>query len=279
MPTRAYAACFVALGAVTAMVQETTNKVDNMEHFENLRNLPVGTPLVYISGKIRKKAVYDGPDLFGGEPRLRIKLEGGSIAPVTFIAPKDSKMVQETNASIIKLPQNKQKGKEININSKFISAFIKGINPLEIAFKSFVHAIIISNSKIITDEISNTYFAVNRGNKMVKGTLQDVLCVKRLCSESYKTEIISVNTRKLPSMNHNPDVVIFDGGQAFLKWRHCWDKSNIIVLLDRTEPVFIDAVNEFNNRYIHNRLEDEVSLDLPAAPLGVELACFEEETL
>ncbi|MFX4263086.1 hypothetical protein ACOBQJ_12940 [Pelotomaculum propionicicum] len=275
MPTRAFAACFVALGIVASIIERTT-KVNMAERFSKIRALPVGTPLIFISGKTKKKALFDGPDSFGGEPRIRIKFEGSSRAPITFLGPLEVDKLFITDIAEIKLPKNAQKGKEIDFNERFISGFLNEINITEFVLNSVLEVLIVGNSKLLTDELVNTEFAVKKGTDLFKGTLQDIVRVKRL-NESYRADIFPTKTRRYKNEKKDqPKFVIFDGGLAFLKWRHLWSEAQIVVLLDRTEPVFEKAVSELNNMYIHNRVDDAPQIQLPRPTLGVELVTFRE---
>ena len=59
-----------------------------------------------------------------------------------------------------------------------------------------------------------------------------------------------------------PYATLFDGALSFLKWREAWRQTHWIVVLDRTDSHFADAVNVLNQEYVSDRVDAE----LPALP-------------
>ena len=62
-------------------------------------------------------------------------------------------------------------------------------------------------------------------------------------------------------------LVVFDGAGGFLKWRDKWAHCNWIVILDRTEPRFTEAVQVVNEKYLSRIAEGNVRLPGPLPPL------------
>ena len=70
--------------------------------------------------------------------------------------------------------------------------------------------------------------------------------------------------------------VVFDGALGFLKWGQMWHGRHQVVILDRTEPYFDDAISAINTRFSQNRTDGEVALPGSDAPPGGEVLAFRE---
>ncbi len=71
-------------------------------------------------------------------------------------------------------------------------------------------------------------------------------------------------------------MTIFDGAVSFLKWRDYWRKSNWIVLLDKTESRFQEAVDLLNQEYIEKRIGESLNENMFSLPEGIEIIAFNE---
>jgi hypothetical protein len=112
---------------------------------------------------------------------------------------------------------------------------------------------------------------------MQPGTLQDILKIRRFAGEghTYRSEVMAVAAEALPEIT-SPYTTLFDGALSFLKWREAWRQTHWIVVLDRTEPHFAEAVNILNQEYVSDRLDAEVPI-LPRLPDGMDVLLFKEE--
>ena len=130
-----------------------------------------------------------------------------------------------------------------------------------------------------------------------EGTLQDVVRVKSLGKESeqFLSEIFNPSqnpviekVQPVAEVFSQPDsafltefpVVIFDGCLPFLQQHHHWGSQNTVVILDRTDRKFDDAIDEFNRQFVRRIVDGDIleSLEfLPEAPPGVELQLFKEK--
>ena len=70
--------------------------------------------------------------------------------------------------------------------------------------------------------------------------------------------------------------VVFDGAHGFLKWGEAWQRRHQVVILDRTETYFDDAISAVNARFSQNRIGGEAALPECDAPPGGEVLAFRE---
>jgi hypothetical protein len=96
--------------------------------------------------------------------------------------------------------------------------------------------------------------------------------------QSYRTALVPVGS-STPSADVISKVemgVVFDGAAGFLKWGTLWQHQHQVIILDRTELYFDDAITAINSRFSQNRADAEPSLPVAGAPPGGEVLAFRE---
>ncbi len=283
IPTRAYAAVLTATGVVTTRSRIPTRPVRAAEYFEWLCELPIDTPVtVRRANKIWKGLLCgcrtsSSGDLIGVQQQSNL---------TCWFPPKSSLNIQVTPENIRKLPK-KQKGRpvvavaELAEQNRFVSHLLpEGSDWQEFTTYSRLDCALLGTMSLLREEARETTFGAKSPNgDLVEGTLQDVLRVREFAgaNQNYRSQVFSVTNRKLPGTagGLRPAVAVFDGAAGFLKWREDLRKSDWIVLLDRTERYFDDAVAVLHEEYI-NRVDGD-GLEAPGhVPPGVELISFEE---
>ncbi|GAA6616840.1 hypothetical protein [Scytonema sp. NUACC26] len=281
IPIRNYAAALAALGVVLARANISTSKIDSNSHFEKLCRLPKGTPVNYqINGK-RYKGIYLGVNKDYGEPRLRIQRENKSSGGLTdFIRQEECHNVAIASTQHINLPK-KQTGRPIFVQNEFLNAVISEAELLQFTTETRLECAVIGRVNTLRQEIKEVPFACSSSKSEFKtGCLNDVLRVRNFCiseGQAYRSEVLPALGNNPPQTTNGliPHVTIFDGATGFLKWRDNWRNSHWIVLLERTEPHFQEAVIEINNEY-GNRFDGEEIQNIPCIPPGVELVVYQE---
>jgi hypothetical protein len=297
LPTRAFAACFAAAGVVRCVIQ--SKSINAEDHFQYLSGLPRGTPLL-LRDKAKGRwlhAVHDGvgerADGLDG-PRLKVRVQDNEIETrqhergLTYLlSPLECKnrvrVVPEVNDW--RLPGRQQIGHKANLD------FLKIFCGVDDVLSNRVECAIVGHKALIKPEACSVRFAVRRtgsqyrsGNDtgLAEGCLQDILNTREFLTDKqlpYFTRVYAVigRERVAPDLPTGcmPPVVIFDGASAFLKRHSHWLESNWLVLLDRTDRRYEDAVMELNQRYT-NRMDHRVRLDADI-PDGIEGMAFWEE--
>ncbi len=283
VPTRAYCAAFVSLGMVigNARMQDPASAT---AHFEMLFDQPEGTPVIYRqSGRVLTGVLQGQDENDRGE--LCVKVQVQSKDPRTgggqthWINESRSLKVQLANHSG-KLPK-KQNAK----NKQFANAFVDGLlgenDPVQLGTQSKLSFAIVGKKNVLEHEIRHTPLALHaNGDCRAEGKLQDVLRIENFTSDkqSYRSAIVPVGPSP-PSGDMIGKVeigVVFDGAVGFLKWGAMWACQHQIIILDRTELHFDDAINAVNSRFIQNREDIEFPLPIIAAPPGGEVLTFRE---
>ncbi|MEM7474707.1 MAG: hypothetical protein AAF483_06920 [Planctomycetota bacterium] len=296
VPTRAFCAPLVALGAVTGEADERVHK--SLErHFSELLKLPVGTAVTFRNKDRVLKARIEGSG--------RLERNGEWI---DFVKVKPQKgqvqWVPLKNSHRVKLSDHKgavrkrQIGQVVKDNSSFSKHFFSQESAEHGAIGSSNLCAVVGNRRQLTHEFREQKFLVRTSHEDDdEGTLQDVVKVKSLGkdSEQFLSEIFTpserpqndaaqpvaeVISRSDSDLLIDFPVVIFDGCLPFLQQHFHWAIQNQVVIFDRTDRKFDDAIEEFNRQYIRRIVDTDIieSLEfLPEAPPGVELQLFEEK--
>jgi hypothetical protein len=282
IPTRNYAAALAALGVVQARANIPIDRINSNIYFEQLCKLPKGTPVVFHDCKRRYKGIYQGIVETSGERRLRIQIENKSSGGLAnLVSVKQSHNVAIAHKPNINLPK-KQSGRPIITHNEFIDGVIGKAKTSEFTAKTRLDCAVIGRIISLENEILETSFAsFSSTSKSKIGSLQDILRVRNFLSEgqAYRSEILPSQGSLPPQTTDGlvPHVSIFDGATGFIKWRDDWRNSHWIILLERTENHFKQAVEIINNDYINRKSWEGIPNIIPA-PSGVEMVVYQEHS-
>lgn len=268
LPTRSYAAALIASGII--LERAYSFNLDNKDRFAELCKLPIGTSICYNRKGELLRAIHEGfiPEL----NRIKIRTESKPKGGLSYLIDYDE--AYTISIANQKWKPNLKKGPHLQKNdSNFLSRIVDKKIAYRYSTNSNLECIIIGNKVALRQEISSQ--AIKSQESL--GSFQDILQIRSFVTSkgaSYHTDILSGKRNKTMKGDFS-GIVIFDGANAFLKSRDYWLKSHNIVLLDRTEPHFQEAVDVINQNY-YSRFDD-VSLELIAPPFGVELIAYQEK--
>lgn len=284
VPTRAYCAAFVGFGMVVCDAAKR-EQLSEIAHFKMLLDLPPGTPVIYLqgTGKILK-GIMQPPQESDGEQWVRVQvsapsMKGGGV--IQLINKAIALKVQPATHSG-KLPQ-KQSGKNKRLSNEFVNILLGDPDPVQLGIQSKYVCAIVGKKSLLEYEIRQTPFAVHRnGGNREKGLLQDVLRVDRFISgeKSHRSALVPIGISQ-PSSDIISKIetgVVFDGAAGFLKWGTMFQNRHQVIILDRTERYFDDAIHSINSRFLQNRADVELLLPDSAlsVPPGTEMLAFRE---
>jgi hypothetical protein len=283
VPTRAYCAAFVSLGMVISDAAARDHS-SAATHFEKLFDLPVGTPVI-LRQPPRKvlKGVLQGPEECNGKLYVRVQVQsrdartGGGL---THLIDESRALQVQPAKHSGKLP--KMQGAE---NKRFANSFVDSLlgdgDPVQLGLRSKLVCAIVGKKNALEHEIRHTPLALHaNGDHRAEGQLQDVLRVDRFVADeqSYRSALVPVGSSP-PTGDVTSKVemgVVFDGAPGFLKWGTMWKDQHQIIILDRTELYFDDAISAINSRFSQNRADAEPPLPHSEAPPGGEVLAFRE---
>jgi len=265
IPTRAYAAAFIAIGVLLQRgVDRTLPSVEaHVDHLLDLLERQGPTPVEIIYSQKKTSGIFVGLDDSPSGLRLTVELSKGLVS---YLPIEQGLRIQPTkhlkNAGRIK--------PIIGKGQQFVVSMLDGIDATQYLTTSCLECALIGARSRIHEEIMSRTIQFN-GHE---GSLQDVLRA-RSCSppgNSYRCDIFPEH--EVPAApDETPRVVIFDGARAFLKRRYDWVGASWFVLLDRTEVQFDDAVAQVNADY-RQREGDLPELSVGAMSSAVEIVAF-----
>jgi hypothetical protein len=283
VPTRAYCASFVSLGMVISDAAARDNSTA-AAHFEMLFDLPVGTPVILRQprGKVLK-GVLQGPDELFDKLHVRVQVQsrdsrtGGGL---THLIDESRALDVQPAKHSGKLPK-----KQGAANKRFANSFVDGLlgesDPVQLGLQSKLVCAIVGKKNLLEHEIRHTPLALHaNGDCRAEGQLQDVLRVDGFVSgeQSCRAALVPVGSSP-PSDDVTSKVemgVVFDGAAGFLKWGTLWPDRHQVIILDRTELYFHDAITAINSRFSQNRADVESTMPASGAPPGGEVLAFRE---
>jgi hypothetical protein len=179
-----------------------------------------------------------------------------------------------------KLPK-KQGAENKRFANSFVDTLLGDADPVQLGLRSKLICAIVGKKNSLEHEIRHTPLALHaNGNCRAEGHLQDVLRVDRFVSgeQSYRSALVPVGSSP-PSGDVTSKVemgIVFDGAAGFLKWGSMWPDRHQVIILDRTELYFEDAITAINSRFSQNRADAESPLPADGAPPGGEVLAFRE---
>ena len=275
VPARDFAAVFAAAAAVLRRDElEPMAPNDLDEHVRALRATPLGAPVKYLGPKDR---VHDGRwagiqrSGAGGEEMLCLELARG-----------ETRKLRLNRALAIHLTgENSARGK--------LRAKVVAVAPLLRATRGDAPAItmvttarcdilIVGTLTLLEQELTNErLFVSDQRDDRCEGVLQNLVRAHGLSDARRFFRSVLVASSSGPSAEQralHPHLVIYDGGRAFIRWRHLWDDANKLVILDRSSSSAEEAGDELAGAFGYRSADARV-LDGLAVPAGVEAIAFE----
>lgn len=274
LPTRAYAALTVSAGIV--LERAKIQIIDTQANFQHLLKLPLGTALLYKLRGRPLRAVFDGTQVIHGETRIRVRVQKKSAGGGTHLLDASQSLAVEVVTDIDgegALSHRFQRAK--NSRDLFLKNLLSHVEVDEVLLYPRFDCLIIGTIIPLRNEMK-LQLATSGRHGIQSGTLQDILKIRKFIGQghTYRSEVMAVLAEDLPESS-TPYATVFDGALSFLKWRDTWRQTNWIVVLDRTEPHFADAVNILNQEYVSDRLDTALPV-LPQLPEGMDLLLFKE---
>lgn len=300
VPAKAYAAALLSTGLISSRLRSPLSDAEVVARFERLCALPVGTPLIYRQvGKVRLKGVFAGVETVDGEDRIRLsdarnpassRLLRCSLAPYVDLAPPQMAQVptrqvrtkisapSEFAVGVLGTEEARYAGAVSRLECLTVGAVARYWE--EVAQAEFATVALPGTGACLPMSGCEPELAAREDRIWLPGTLQSIIRVSRYLpvGEAYRSEIVASTNEAKARLRHmgKPPVVIFDGALSFLRMREAWRESHWVVILDRTERDFDDAVAVVNKEYMKYRAAKSRTLSLQAIPRGVEVVFYEE---
>ncbi|MGG3641179.1 hypothetical protein ABES38_07325 [Bacillus gobiensis] len=282
LPTRSYAGVCIAYGAILSSISDKIDDKTIDEHFQKIRGLEIGTSVIYRKQSRTYRGIYSGTEMVDGEERIRITIQEKMAGNLTEILNrKRSLSIQIATDKNFKLPKT-PKGRENRVSS-FLKTGFQDYNYNRLLTLSQPQFYYVGRKKWVKNEAIDTVMAVYdlKNNQYIQGNLHDLLRMKEFMGEqdSYQSHLLSssATSHKFDLKNTAPSTfTIFDGAMSYLRWREEFKYTHSILILDRTEAQFENALFELNDEYIlSQKMGKDFPIDARLIPKGVEMMLWE----
>lgn len=277
IPTRAFACGFVATGIVLAKT-DSEYSVDARQ-LEYIRSLKPGTP-VYIRLDDNRKypGVVTRFMTYNNKETIVICL--GHAEEQGFQLNRYASRITVSDREV-SLPRYKQKGYQTEKPSEFLQCCLGEKLVQKHNLSCSFEALLIGTKNVIENEVSvNSFYCKvpDESDSFSSGNLQEILRVRQFFSanKSYHAQCIS-SSNITPEKDfgiQTPPIVVYDGAISYIKLGHKWQSAHQIVLLDRTERQFSDAIELLNQNYTY-RLAGSFKFPI-RIPDGIEMMIYRD---
>lgn len=285
LPTRSFATSLISFGIMEVMARNVEDQSELYQHIEKLKELPLDSHIRYQPGKKSQHAKWGGVRSDG---RLCIRLQtrnsmNSSSNLKAIINPEkalDIIILKDNITDEKPLPKNPT----VLINPKvtqktFLDVVLKGVETKFYTQNITQKIVIIGNKSQIYREIQPSHFSVKNGDIYLNGSLQELILEENLSKDRYNkyaTKLLindGEESETISRDSEDTEVVCFDSAMSFIRWRDYWYEKNWVVILDRTDTHFTEAVICANNILMENQIFNEeissIGIDIPK---GIEIA-------
>lgn len=286
VPHRYMAAPLVTLGALLSVVSDELVGVTSEQRFAELAALEPGTVLRFSSpgSDEVKLGTFVGSKIDNGKKYIVIEDPRGKGHLRTWMPMDYATNIQRTSLTADEIPKRPARRRGNHVSRRFLAAFLSDVDFEAFERDAIIESVLLGPGPALRQEIKDLQLGVRALKpELAEGTLNDLLRVREYVSSETAawTEIHSTSgSRRLPErMKLNPRVAVFDGARGFLRWRKHFSDSAWVLVLDRHDTQFLDAVADLNSEYAQNSLVQEDIDIVPNLPEGMTIPPGVEATL
>lgn len=268
-PVRAFAAALCGVGAVLRLSAEPV-AVDVGRRLAELTALPLGASVVCRNDNAKtQRGVFAGFDEIDGCRFVVVDI-GGSVARKIPVERCDRIEVFDGEA-----PSGRRVATVRTAKAGLVSAAFGDGDATAFLRASRLDCILVARERELEFEVGEP-FALVSGRNTVEGCLQDLLRIMRFGrkGDAHRCDVVpTISWPVRRDQKPSPAVVVFDGAHAYLRWGEIWPSSHHIVVLDRRDSRFDEAVDRVNATHIRGRVNGLVP-QLPPTPVSLECMVF-----
>lgn len=263
VPIRSFAAVFLAAGMVLEDLLVRVRSTE--EHFQWLCSLPPGT----IVENERREGTIIGVDRTSAFPRLKISIGRGRHGSTISTFPCHPSMENW-------LPKNSLRPKIGSLPERIARHLVDASEKWFISVESQPTVVICGERKALLREVNAPLVdALEPDNAMC---LEELLLANEYPYQNdlRRTRIESRRAKSLEVENPTEQLVIYDGGRAFLSRSDDFRATNQILVMEHGDVDLSQALEQVNNFWL-DRVEDDQfhKVRLPMPPAGCEMAHFQ----
>ncbi|HLH64161.1 MAG TPA: hypothetical protein VKV27_00520 [Solirubrobacteraceae bacterium] len=240
-------------------------------HLATLRETPPGTPIKYHA----KDQIYDGRWLgiceVDGIEMLTFETKQKVTRRLPLHMALSIRLTGETAST------GMLRAKKLTA-SPLLRAMIGESRALTFMTTARADCLIVGTLNLLKEDLtSGTLFASGDPVDASGGTLQEIVRARELLGAKRYYRSIIVPSASGPGTDvreMQPHVVVFDGGRAYVRWRHVWPRARQLVIIDRSLPSAEEAADELSMAFAE-RKADSALLGKLKLPPAIEAVSFE----
>jgi len=292
VPTRAFSSPLIALGALSNFIEnlDIDKNIADQRFLDLWDKNKDTTVIMHLSngeerkGKIESSFITPNCAQCNKEDYVvKVKFSKKDIS--IFFGCKSSTMPQiiasEANYKLTSNIKTSSSDERQNMWLKLFEKFDR--KAAKFYTQNSKECLIIGSQKVLKEELLQDIFAVqNSKGQTDTGNLQNIIRTDdhENITRIHKTDIWS-NRVGGECVNFQPKLVIVDGWYSFENHKSAIDhfKCNTIIILNRSEPHYEDAIREINLRYSDKRFNEETYpiynfIEQNRFPKGIEFTTF-----
>lgn len=275
VPARGYAAAFAAAGVTIECDARRPMAPDDLDlHLAALRETPPKTPIKYHA----KDQIYDGRWLgiseVAGAEMLAFETKQKVTRRLPLHMALGIRLTGETSST------GMLRAKKLTA-SPLLRAMVGESRALTFMTTARADCLIVGTLNLLEEDLtSGTFFASGDLGDPSGGTLQEIVRARELPGAKRYCRSVIVPSASGPGAEVRelqPHVVVFDGGRAYVRWRHLWPQARQLVIIDRSLPSAEEAADELSMAFAE-RKEDSALLSKLKLPVAMEAISFERHS-
>ncbi len=274
LPVLDRAAVLIATGLVCERAKVPVVNEGNQERFNRLRTLPCRTPVrVLRKGRLYVGEIADEPEHANFEtiPVLFSMDEKKRRKELFLCTARNCMQVEPTNEG--SQAKERQRGMRIIDAPNFALRVLHGPSVESLCLGSRLEYAIVGVRARILAEANTEMTCASPTRTPEAGDLADLLRLKE-GARDFRGMVVSTTVKEPKIPAQPPHLVIYDGANAFLKFRDRFEHCHQVALLDRSEPRFMDAVYELNRLYLRRSGDCPPQL-IKGSPAGIDHIGFQ----
>jgi hypothetical protein len=221
------------------------------DHWARLVALESGTPVTVEWGRKLWHGEFAGVFPYAARTMVRVRVQSRDAGGLTYSLPiEESWRVRlgDTQEQLGARPS----GHRAPDRHGFIKAALGPEAARSLLSEPSTDCTIIGRTGQLSEEFRLLRLGVRGPKSTLVGSLVDLARPRPLIVSDQVPRSLILSSSTGPAQGGDgtaPALVVFDGSQAFVRWRHCYDQSHWLVLLAKTESRLLEAAAILNSDY------------------------------
>lgn len=269
VPVRAFAAVLTSTGVIVRRALDPGRGLSVQDHFHRVSSKTIGTPVTVTRGRRCFMGVFQGTWDRDGRSFLRVQIAGDGGGNETLMIPRHDCHRVQLWSEPYELKDRKASTKA-STPTPFLSDCLDDLPATKLVRRARTDCVLRGHFSLLEPELREQFFEVRAGRT---GSLSEIIRPRRVMRQGAPHRSIILTLRQaLPTIDSpDPPVLVFDGALSFLKHSKNVTTHNSIVLLDRSEARYDDAVDGVLEFLRTRGMRCEPPDDLAEFPRGLDL--------